>query len=206
MSDLQTLKEVKDALKKVERKKNKAKKNKEKTFYSTISKEYKKIDWRKSLIETTDLHIIAKDSIIGVISKARDLKKIKVVRKNNGMYYYSTMNIGGLFLLQEQMCQMDDYYFSQKSEKSKYKSKKYISYYFDSLYLGKCYICSHPESLKWKHELLTDFLQDKQFIFDESNPFGRPLKEVRQFISKKLMNCKVEKWDYQFQRFLAKKD
>ena len=205
MSNFQTLKEVKDALKKIEKKKIKAKKNKEKSFYNTTSKEYKKFDWRKSLIETTDLHNIAKDSIIGVVRKARELKKIKVVRKNGNQFYYSTTNIGGLFLLQEQMCQMDEY-FMTKPNKVKYKSKKYISYYFDSLYLGRCYICSHPESLQWKHELLTDFLQDKQYIFDETNEFGRPLGEIRKFIAKKLMNCRIEKWDYQFQRFLAKKD
>ena len=205
MSDLQTLLDVKLALKKVIRKKNKSKKNKDKSFYKTVSKEYKKFDWRKSLIEINELKDISSDSIIGVIRKARDEKKIKVVRRNGQKYYYSTQNIGGLFLLQEQMCQMDEQ-FLRKHVKTKYKPQKYVSYYFDSLYLGRCFICSHRQSLEWKQELLTDFLQDKHFLFDETNQFGRPLGEIRKFIAKKLMNCKVEKWDYQFQRFLAKKD
>ena len=53
---------------------------------------------------------------------------------------------------------------------------------------------------------MTEFLQDKHYIFDETNQFGKPLQVVRKFIEKSLIKSSVEKWDYHFQRFLAKKD
>ena len=201
MKKFQTLKDIKKAIRQIERKKDKLK---GKTLYSELSQDYKNFDWQQDYIECHDLQNISKNTVIGVQRKARELKKIKVVKKSQGTSYYSKMNIEGLFLLQELMCQVDETYW-QKLPKEKSKIK-YIPYYFESKYLGKCYICSHPSTLKWKQDLVTEFLQDKQYIFDETNQFGKPLQVVRKFIEKSLIQSSVEKWDYHFQRFLAKKD
>lgn len=198
-----TLKEIKTAIRKIERKKEKLRETK-KSLYSELSQAYKKFDWQQDYIECRDLQQMSPNTAIGVQRKARELKKIKVVKKAQGTSYYSKTNIQGLFLLQEMMCYVDDeYWYKQPKAKTKIK---YIPYYFDSKYLGRCYICSHPSTTKWKQDLVTEFLQDKHYIFDESNQFGKPLKEIRNFIHKSLIKSSVEKWDYHFQRFLAKKD
>jgi hypothetical protein len=99
----------------------------------------------------------------------------------------------------------DDYWFPFEKCNYKHNNVKYIPYSFDSKYLGKCYLCSLPKTSDWKIPLLTEFLKSKEFIFDERTPFGRPLKEIRKFVSKTLIVSKIEKWDYYFQRFLRER-
>ena len=101
---------------------------------------------------------------------------------------------------------MDDDYWYPNNQKIKIYTNKWMPFYFDSIYLGKCYLCSHPITSEWKAPLLTQFLKEREYIFDERTPFGRPLKDIRKFVGKTLVRSKVEKWDYYFQRFLMKKD
>ena len=77
-------------------------------------------------------------------------------------------------------------------------------YYYDSIYRDKIYICHIPETLQWKIELVSDFLKNKQYIFDEDGSFGKPVDEIRYFIAKYLINTKVERWDYNFKKFMSK--
>lgn len=193
---------MREALQKIAKKRKKLKKR-TKSLYSKLSQEYKKFDWRCDYIETRELSKFSNNSALGVKRKARELKKIRVCKKDGRKAYYSKTNIKGIFLLQELMCQMDDDYWFDRPTPPIPTKPKYVPYYFDSKYLGRCYICSHPQTLEWKQPLLTEFLQDKQYIFDEDNPFGRPFKEVKRFIEKTLIKGKVEKWNYYFQRFLS---
>lgn len=208
MNAMQTLDDVKKAIESIKKKKSSLR-AKTPVLYSSFSNDYKKHDWSQHYIETQELKKIANKSAIGVIRKARDLKKIKVIGKKDNHFYYSKMNVKGLFILQEMMCLTDDEFWTKKyrvtkKQKKKRKKIKYIPFYFDSKYLGRCYICSHPESLSWKRELVTEYLQDKHYIFDETNKFGKPLQIVRKFIEKSLIKGQVEKWDYHFHRFLTK--
>lgn len=118
--------------------------------------------------------------------------------------YYLKSNVENLFLLQELMCQMDDDYWHNVHHYD-YKIE-YKPFRFNSAYRGDIFLFSYPKSREWKAELLTDFLHTKEFLFDEDSPHWKGMPKLRYFCLKNLMNSKVEKWEYQVQRFLAKKD
>lgn len=198
--ELQTLQDVREALKKVENYK-KREKNKPRA-YASIGKEYKKIDWSKKTISIKDAKKIFQKTLLPVQRKMRNYGWLKFVHDKNCTDggYYGRNNVENLFLLQEQMCQMDDQFW-----RAKYKNTwkpVFVPFTFDSKYLGEINLCFYPKSREWKAPLLRDFLKNKQYIMDETCPFGRPLKEVREFV-KNLMYSKVERWDYCFQRFLS---
>lgn len=194
--DAQSLKDIESALKRIEKYKNAARK-KDNVLHNQVNKKYKEIDWSKKWFTIQDISDSLPNTTLGVFRKLREIKKVKCFN----LKYYKKSNIENLFLLQELMCQMDDQFWVKEK---KYKVKqKYVPYRFNSAYLGDIYICSIPERNIWKMELVTNFLKDKQFIFDKDSPFGKPIKKVRYFIEKCLFDCKVEKWDFNYKRFLS---
>lgn len=194
-----SLQEIEKKLKQLNRYRIKVK-AKDKKLYNTINKAYKKIDWNKQWLRKSDLDEIIPNSVCHVLRKMRNEGMVKCFNRE----LYKTSNFEGLFLLQEQMCQMDDEYWYD-AQKSQYKIE-YKPFHFDSAYRGDIYLFSYPKSREWKAELLTEFLHTKEFLFDEDSPHWKGMKKLRYFCLKNLMNSKVEKWEYQVQRFLAKKD
>lgn len=195
----QSLKEMNAALKKLERLKKKHR-CKEKMMYKNINKKYKNIDWKQKYLTKSDVDESLPNSTLGVLRKMRNTKVVRCFNKE----FYKTSNFENLFLLQEIMCQMDDEYWYD-AQKSQYKIE-YKPFHFDSAYRGDIYLFSYPKSREWKAELLTEFLHTKEFLFDEDSPHWKGMPKLRYFCLKNLMNSKVEKWEYQVQRFLAKKD
>lgn len=199
VSEIKTLSQLKKA---IENNKKLAKRLKKKNLYGSMSKKYKELNWDKPTFLTSQIRDCFDEQFYKCWRRLYIDKELKAYGKSYEAYYNKT-NVQGLFLLKQIAAQTQQKYFN-KSNKKKWKPK-YIPYYFDSKYLGKCYICSYPQTMEWKAPLLTEFLQDKQYIFDQTNPYGRPLKELCQFIGKNLMNGKVQKWDFYFQRFLHEK-
>lgn len=176
---------------------------KEAKFYKNyVSKHlnygYKQLDWNKKFFTSKQI----KSSMIDDYFKCykRLIMDREIVKTQN---LIDRQNAQGICLLKEIASTLQKKYFKNDSRGDFKWRPKYVPFYFESKYLGKCYICSYPQTMEWKAPLLTEFLQDKQYIFDQDNQFGRPLKELRKFIGKNLMNGKVEKWDYYFQRFLS---
>lgn len=201
---LQTLKDVKKTLEYVDkfRKKNK---NRNRFLYNNLNKTYKNLDWNKDKFNNTEMKEAFENTALPVQRKMRNYGWLKYYPTNSlKSGYYLRYNVENLFLLQELMCQMDDEYWCNK-KRYKYK-KEYKPFHFDSAYRGDIFLFSYPKSREWKAELLTDFLHTKEFLFDEDSPHWKGMKKLRYFCLKNLMNSKVEKWEYQVQRFLAKKD
>ena len=203
------LKGIKKALRKIERKRIKARKDNNCRLYRKVNKKYRNLPWHKDTFQWTELKETVEGTCLPVFRKMRNYGWVRWQHKETqcvGEGHYLKSNIENLFLLQELMCQMDDdYWFPSKSNKSSC-FVKYSSFYFDSVYLGRCFICSYPKTLEWKEPLLTQFLKDREYIFDERTQYGRPLKDIRKFVGKTLIKSKVEKWDYYFQRFIRKSD
>lgn len=202
------LEEIKKALKKIDRKRRAKRRAGNFRIFKKVNKNYRKLDWTKSTFTIHDLRGSIEDTALPVFRKMRNYGWVRTQFNGNSTAYnsyYLRSNIENLFLLQELMCQMDDnYWFQRVDEKPKKIKHKYIPFYYNSKYLGKVYIGSFPQGLEWKQELLNEFLKDKEYIFDERTPYGRPLKEVCRFLGKNLINGKVEKWDFYYKRFLAK--
>ncbi len=194
-----SLQEIEKKLKQLNRYRKKVK-SKDKKLYNTINKKYKKIDWQKQWLRKADLDEALPNSVCHVLRKMRNEGMVKCFNRE----FYKTSNFEGLFLLQEQMCQMDEDYW--KDVQIPYYKTEYKPFHFDSAYRGDVYLFSYPISKEWKAELLTEFLHTKEFLFDEDSPHWKGMKKLRYFCLKNLMNSKVEKWEYQVQRFLAKKD
>ena len=195
----QTMKEMDAALKKIQRKKEKMR-SKENALYNNLNKKYKQIDWSKEFLTKKDIEDALPNSSLGVLRKMRDEKVVRCFDRE----FYKTSNFENLFLLQEIMCHTDDLFW--KKRKTVIVKQKLKPFYFDSAYRGRVFLFSYPESREWKAELLTEFLKTKEFLFDEDNPHWKGMKKVRYFCYKFLMNAKVEKWEYQVQRFLREKD
>lgn len=174
-----------------------------KMSYNLYNKNYRKMNWDKLFYTKKDIIDNIQDDYYKCYRRLLSDGELKPIFNKSGENYYCKENVEGICLLKEIGAKLEDNLFSPKG-KTKYRVK-YIPFYFDSKYIGKCYICSYPKTLEWKAPLLTEFLQDKHYIFDQENQFGRPLKELRRFIGKNLMKGKVEKWNYYFQRFLSEK-
>ena len=101
------------------------------------------------------------------------------------------------------MCQMDDDYWVKPPAGN--KKGNYKPFYFDSAYQGRLYLFSYPASMEWKVEPLTEFLHTKEFLFDEDSPYWKGIDSIRYFTQKFLMKCRMEKWEYQVQRYLLEK-
>lgn len=198
-----TLKDIKRAISKIDRLKKKA--TVKDHLYRNVNKSYKKLDWNKSKFEIDEMKKAFENTALPVQRKMRNygwLKYYPKTGRNDG--YYLKSNVENLFFLQEIMCQYDDKYWL--SEIKGVTKIEYKPFHFDSAYRGDIYLFSYPKSMEWKAELLTDFLHTKEFLFDEDSPHWKGMKKLRYFCLKNLMNSKVEKWEYQVQRFLAKKD
>ena len=201
--DYLNLKEIKKAIAKINRLKKLC--TSKDRLYNKINKRYKTLDWTKNEFNNTEMKEAFENTALPVQRKMRNygwLKYYPINHTKSG--YYLRYNVENLFLLQELMCQMDDDYWCDVP-RSKYKIE-YKPFHFNSAYRGDIYLFSYPKSREWKAELLTEFLHTKEFLFDEDSPHWKGMPKLRYFCLKNLMNSKVEKWEYQVQRFLAKKD
>ena len=198
---LQSLKDVKRALKYMENLKNKNR-NKGNYLYSKFDKTYKKIDWSSEKIDNHTVRQILQNNVMMTYDKLVENKKLRFF--SNGCRkegYYLRSNVQNLLLVQELMSQMDDRYWMKKSNE-KWKPE-YVPFYFDSVYRGKIWICQIPITKIEKSKLVTEFLHTKEYLFDEDCPFFKGHNKTRNFIEKNLFNGKVEKWDYYLKRFLS---
>ena len=197
-----TLNEI---LKKI--KKNKNVKIERKDFsYRQYNKEYKKLDFTKDYFTTAEIREQMNDEYHKtwrILLRQGDLKAIIRNNTHNDVVYLKD-NVESICLLKEIGSQFEEEFFNKpKPTASKIE---YKPFHFDSAYRGDIYLFSYPKSREWKAELLTDFLHTKEFLFDEDSPHWKGMKKLRYFCLKNLMNSKVEKWEQQVQRFLAKKD
>lgn len=203
----QSLKEIRELLANVEKVRQSRKETRE-LLYNTVNKAYKNINWRDEGISTKESDIVFENTTLPVKRKMRDYKWLRY--KNFGKKkdvkhgYYPIKNVENLFLIQELMCHMDDEYWDFSRQKRYKWRTELVSYYFDSAYIGNTYICQIPITKVEKSKLVTEWLKKREFLFDETNGLTRPLKYVRRFIKRNLMNGKIEKWDYYLKRFLYK--
>lgn len=187
--------------KEIKRFKKRAKKN-HKHLYGRLNKSYRKIDWNKRQFTTSEIRQNIEDQNFKRWRRIRADKQVAIT-KRGANYYVSRQNLQGLCLLRQVCAVMEYTYFIQ----NKYKAKiEYKPFHFNSSYRGDIYLFSYPKSREWKAELLTEFLHTKEFLFDEDSPHWKGMPKLRYFCLKNLMNSKVERWEYQVQRFLAKKD
>lgn len=205
-----TLPEIKEALLKIEKRRDKVYKIRNNKLYNKVNKNYKNLPWCKETYTKNDL-IDSIDNIpFPVWRKMREYGWLKFQqtspRTNDG--YYKKSNIEQIFLLQELMCQMDDDFWQPyditRNKKFPWRPE-YVQFRFNSAYVGDIYICSIPKSKLEKAKLVTEWLHKKEFLFDEDNPFFKGFTKTRKFIEKNIFNGKVEKWDFYLQRFLNEK-
>lgn len=194
-----------DILKKI--KKNKGVKIENKDFsYRRYNKGYKKLDFTKDYFTSAEIREQMNDEYHKtwrILLRQGDLRGM--IRNNNpcNVVYFKD-NVRHICLLKEIGAQLEEQFFT-KIEPKVHKPE-YKPFHFDSAYRGDIYLFSYPKSREWKAKLLTDFLHTKEFLFDEDSPHWKGMKALRYFCLKNLMNSKVERWEYQVQRFLAKKD
>ena len=174
-------------------------------LYGKLNKSYKKVDWKRQYIPTTEAKEILDDPFLKCWRRLYTDKEIKPIKndKNLSNVVYKTENIEGLCLIKE-LASLLEVKYLQKIPK--YVKQQGVPFYFDSAYRGRVFLFSYPKSKEWKAELLTQFLKTKEFLFDEDSPHWKGMKKVRYFCQKFLMNCKVERWQSQVQRFLSEKD
>lgn len=197
-----TLNEI---LKKI--KKNKNVKIERKDFsYRQYNKGYKKLDFTKDYFTTAEIREQMNDEYHKtwrILLRQGDLKAIIRNNTHNDVVYLKD-NVESICLLKEIGSQFEEEFFNKP--KPTVSKIEYKPFHFDSAYRGDIYLFSYPKSREWKAELLTEFLHTKEFLFDEDSPHWKGMPKLRYFCLKNLMNSKVEKWEYQVQRFLAKKD
>lgn len=174
-------------------------------LYRNLNKCYKKVDWKRQFIPTSEAQQILDDPFLKSWRRLYADKELKSIKNSNSPQdiVYKTENIQGLCLMKELATLLEVNYLRKKVKSVKVE---YKSFYFDSAYRGNIFLFSYPKSLEWKAELLTDFLKTKEFLFDEDSPHWKGMKAVRYFCLKYLMNAKVERWQSQVQRFLSEKD
>lgn len=196
---------VKEVQKKIKRYRRDAKRKLgKKTLYSKMNKGYKTLNWNKNRFPTDQLKPNIADDYFKCYRRMLQDGQLKVSKQGN-VFYADKQNVQGICLLKQLCCIMQNKYINHISNKS-WTPKEYHQFFYDSAYLGRIKICNYDGSKDWKIPILVQFLKDKQYIFDQDNMFGKSLSEVKLFIRKQLIKGKVEKWDYYFQRFLAKKD
>lgn len=202
VADITTLSELRKAIK---YNKRVATKLRGKSFYFRMNKNYRYLNWDKPVFQTSQIKQSFDDDFFKCWRRLYADKDL-LPHLKSGEAFYNKTNVQGLCLLKQVAAQLQQRYYMKPPKKNKKKKvkKQYVPFHFDSIYLGKCYICSYPKTMQWKAPLLTQFLSDKQYIFDQTNQFGRPLKDLRRFIGKNLMNGRVQKWDFYFKRFLTK--
>ena len=177
--------------------------SKESILYNKVNKKYKKIDWNVKKFRYKQLQEILQNSALHCFYR---LVKDKHLRNHNVGQGYLKDNVEKLFLMQELMCQMDFKFWvntHNKKKKQKPWRPQYVRFQFDSLYLGKIYICTIPKSKIEKSKLVTQYLHTKEYLFDQDNEYFKGLKRVKYFICKNLINGKIQKWDFYLKRFLA---
>ena len=196
-----TLNEVKDKIKKNKRT---SKRLRKKSCYLKMNKNYKSLDWNREFFTPEEVKFGINDPYFKSHRRLHIDKEIRPIFKGNykANTKYAKHNIESICLLREIAANLEEKLFQNNRSKEK---TTYIPFYYDSKYLGKVYIGSFSKTLHWKQQILNDFLKDKEYIFDVSNEFGRPLKDLRRFLGKNLIKSNVEKWDYYFQRFLSEK-
>ena len=196
---------LKDVLKKIKKNRNVKIENKD-LSYRRYNKGYKKLDFTKDYFTTAEIREQMNDEYHKtwrILLRQGDLKGM--VRNNNPSdVIYLKDNVEAVCLLKELGAQFEESFF--ETNKNKPSKIEYKPFHFDSAYRGDIYLFSYPKTREWKAELLTDFLHKKEFLFDEDSPHWKGMPKLRYFCLKNLMNSKVEKWEYQVQRFLAKKD
>lgn len=175
-----------------------------KSLYSKLNKGYKTLNWYKERFPTEQLKPNITDDYFKCYKRMLEDKELRV-QKQGTTYYADRQNVQGICLMKQLCALMQSKYINHISNKS-WNPKKYNQFYYDSDYLGRIKICNYDCSKDWKIPMIVEFLKDKQYIFDQDNMFGKRLSQVKIFIHKQLIKGKVEKWDYYFKRFLAKKD
>lgn len=201
ISEVKTLSELQKLLK--IRKRNAV--NSKKSLYRNMNKDYKKVDWRRDYIPSQQAKQILNDPFYKCWRRLYADKETQPIisKENRNIVTYKTQNIQGLCLLKQLAALQQNKYFSKSRVN---KSKDDTKFYFNSAYMGQIFLFSYPKSREWKAELLTEFLKTKEFLFDEDSPYWKGLDQLKYFLRKYLMNCKVERWDYNLQRFLTKED
>lgn len=176
--------------------------------YKNYNKGYKDIKWDElpQQMFTTGLMQKIQDKYFRCFRKMCRRKQIITKRVSN-KFTVKKSNIQAICLIKQVCSQIQQKYLTitskkqiRRKKKKKVKTKKY---FFRSKYAGKVYLCRYPKSLQWKIEQMQTFLKDRQYIFDSSSPFGKPMKDIKYFIRKTLVKSKVQKWDYYFNRFLS---
>lgn len=196
---------LKDVQKKIKRYRWDAKRKLgKKSLYSKINKGYKNLNWDKDRFSTDQLKSNITDEYFKCYRRMLQDKELRVYKQGN-TFYADRQNVQGICMLKQLCCLMQNKYIKHLSNKT-WNPKEYYQFYYDSDYVGRIKICNYDCSKEWKIPMVVQFLKDKQYIFDQDNMFGKTLSEVKLFIKKQLIKGKAEKWDYYFQRFLAKKD
>ena len=181
--------------------------------YGKMNKGYKNLDFTKDYFTVPEIREHLDDKYFKtwrILLRQGDLKWIQRSDRINDKVYLKD-NVEALCLLKEQACIIERNFFEKKRKIARNKKKlryrpKYKPFHFNSAYRGDVFLFSYPVAREWKAELLTDFLKTKEFLFDEDSPHWKGMPKLRYFCLKNLMNSKVEKWEQQVQRFLAKKD
>lgn len=179
--------------------------NSKKNLYRNMSKDYKKVDWKRDYIPSEQAKQILNDPFYKCWRRLYADKETQPIisKENRNIVTYKTENIQGLCLLKQLAALQQNKYFTKSRS---VKRKQDAKFYYNSAYLGQIFLFSYPKSKEWKAELLTEYLHTKEFLFDQDSIYWRGLEELKYFIKRFLMNCKVERWDYNLQRFLTKKD
>lgn len=170
-----------------------------KQCYKKLNKKYKLLNWNEKFFTATELRDAIEDDYFKCWRRMYADKELRPMG-NRPKIYYSRENAEMICLLKEVAAFTES--GIDKIKKVKHKKVKYLSFYFESKYIGKRCLFVYPESRKWKEKPLRKYLKTKEFLFNEDSPFYKGWDKTVQFIFGSLMCGKMEKWDFYLKRFL----
>ena len=200
VSNINTLRKMRNLIKK---RKTQVVKNPPKLLGSQMSSQYRKVDWNKPYLECNQ----AKNAVKGPFLKCwrrliadGQMKSFRFSKELNKVHY-KTNNIQGLCLIRQIAALQQAKYFRPPSKRKK-KVQKY-PFIYDSAYIGQVQLFWYPKSKQWKLPLIKQWLNKRQYLFDQQNPFYKGFEKTKTFVKNCLFDGRVEKWDYYLQRFLS---
>lgn len=202
VNNVRTLRKLRNLIKK---RKQEVLKNPSKTVTSTMNTGYRQWDWSKKLIKTSQAKEILKDPFYKCWRRIVMDGQAKPVFLGNyrGSAHYNSNNIQGLCLMKQIAALQQSKYYRVTPKKKKVQK---FPYTFDSAYIGEIVIFWYPKSKQWKLPIIKQWLEKREYLFDQQNPFYKGIEKTRIFCKDCLLEGKIEKWDYYLQRFLSKGD
>lgn len=170
--------------------------------YQNMNKEYKQFDWTNKYFLSKDVKQHLNDSYFKCYRRLLSDKQLLVRQINANDYAIERQNLQGICLLKQLCAQVDDKYFTQKKNKKRKRKVKYLKFYYQSAYTNKMILAYYTKEVEWKIPFVRQFLSKKEYIFDSTNQFYKGMSQIKKFVKNSLINCKIQRWDYNFQRFL----